>query len=376
MRIKNWTWAFLGLLALVVRFLAGQYPEATDQYYSRIFFPSIRNLIDLSLGKLPFPTLYLFLVIGLGISWISFRRFFRLVGRRHRAGYALQATSNGLGALVFFFLVLWGFNYQRTPIFQQLNLQPKPLDVKQLTAEIELTQRLASMDRERISQDTFALTELMEYSLLEDLVRATMQENLEVLGLNFTGRPRTKQFSPPGFMRRMGILGIYFPFTGESYLDPSLHALEKPFTIAHEMAHSYGVTDEGEANFIAYVVCTQAEEPLLRYAAHLLLLRYQLRDYYGMDPEGALGWMENLPRGIIQDLISIRESAEAHPPIWLALSRKSNDLFLKSQGVKAGIKSYQQLPMLAAAWRQRMNQKKIKIEGIRFTSDSRPTPPQ
>lgn len=355
MRIKNWTWAFLGLLALVVRFLAGQYPEATDQYYSRIFFPSIRNLIDLSLGKLPFPTLYLFLVLVLGISWISFRRFFRLVGWGHRAGYALQATSNGLGALVFFFLVLWGFNYQRTPIFQQLNLEPKPLDVKQLTAEIELTQRLASMDRERISQDTFALTELMEYSLLEDLVRATMQENLEVLGLNFTGRPRTKQFSPPGFIRRMGILGIYFPFTGESYLDPSLHALEKPFTIAHEMAHSYGVTDEGEANFIAYVVCTQAEEPLLRYAAHLLLLRYQLRDYYGMDAETALGWMENLPRGIIQDLISIRESAEAHPPIWLALSRKSNDLFLKSQGVKAGIKSYQQLPMLAAAWRQRMN---------------------
>lgn len=355
MRIKNWTWAFLGLLALVVRFLAGQYPEATDQYYSRIFFPSIRNLIDLSLGKLPFPTLYLFLVLVLGISWISFRTFFRLVEWRHRAGYALQATSNGLGALVFFFLVLWGFNYQRTPIFQQLNLQPKPLDVKQLTAEIELTQRLASMDRERISQDTFALTELTEYSLLEDLVRATMQENLEVLGLNFTGRPRTKQFSPPGFMRRMGVLGVYFPFTGESYLDPSLHALEKPFTIAHEMAHSYGVTDEGEANFIAYVVCTQAEEPLLRYTAHLLLLRYQLRDYYGMDAEAALGWMETLPRGIIQDLISIRESAEAYPPIWLALSRKSNDLFLKSQGVKAGIKSYQQLPMLAAAWRQRMN---------------------
>ncbi|MDA1268163.1 MAG: DUF3810 domain-containing protein [Bacteroidetes bacterium] len=358
MRIKDWTWAFFGLLALAVRLLAGQYPEATDQFYSRTFFPGIRNLIDHSLGNLPFPTVYVFLVLVLGLSWISFRRFFRLVGWRHRAGYALQATSNGLGALVFFFLVLWGFNYQRTPIFQQLNLQPKPLNQQQLTVEMEYTLRLASMDRGRISQDTLALTELMEYSNLEDLVRATMQENLEVLGLNFTGRPRTKQFPPQGFMRRMGILGIYFPFSGESYLDPSLHALEKPFTIAHEMAHSYGFTDEGEANFIAWVVFMHAEEPLLRYAAHLLLLRYQLRDYYRMDPDAALCWMENLPRGIIQDLISIRESAEAYPPIWLALSRKSNDLFLKSQGVKAGIKSYQQLPMLASAWRQRMNLKK------------------
>jgi hypothetical protein len=269
----------------------------------------------------------------------------------------LHASANGLGALVFFFLLLWGFNYQRTPIFKQLNLQPKPLDEQQLTAELSLTLQLASFDRGRISQDTTALTEVMAYLPLEDLVRGTMKANLEVLGLNFTGHPRTKQFSPEGFMRRMGILGIYFPFTGESYLDPSLHALEKPFTIAHEMAHSYGVTDEGEANFIAWVICTRSEEPILRYAAHLLLLRYQLRDYHGMDPDGALCWMENLPRGIIQDLISIRESAEAYPPIWLALSRKSNDLFLKSQGVKAGIKSYQQLPMLASAWRQRMNRK-------------------
>lgn len=357
MRIKDWTWAFLGLLALAVRFLAGQFSEATDQFYSRTFFPGIRNLIDLSLGKLPFPTAYLFMAGVLVLSWISIRRLLAKVGLRQRALYALQASSNGLGALVFFFLFLWGFNYQRTPIFQQLNLQPKPLDAQQLIAEIELTQRLASMDRGRISQDTLALTELLEYSALEDLVRATMQENLEVLGLNFSGRPRTKQFPPEGFMRRMGILGIYFPFTGESYLDPSLHALEKPFTIAHEMAHSYGVTDEGEAHFIAWVICTRSEEPILRYTAHLLLLRYQLRDYYGMDPDGALCWMENLPRGIIQDLISIRESAEAYPPIWLALSRKSNDLFLKSQGVKAGIKSYQQLPMLASAWRLRMNLK-------------------
>ncbi len=350
----NWTWAFLGLLALGLRVLAGLFPELTDQFYSRTLFPAIRNGIDLSFGYLPFPTVYLFLGLIIGLFGISLRRFFGVEGGKNRAKYLLQASANGMGGLVFFFLLLWGYNYQRIPIFQQLDLQPKPLNLEQLTAEMELTQRLASMDRGRISQDTTALTELMEYSDLEDLVRATMQENLEVLGLNFTGRPRTKEFPPEGFMRRMGILGIYFPYTGESYLDPSLHALEKPFTIAHEMAHSYGVTDEGEANFIAWVVCTHSEEPILRYTAHLLLLRYQLRDYHGMDPEGAMQWIKNLPSGIIQDLISIRESNEAYSPISLELSRKSNDIFLKSQGVKAGIKSYQQLPMLASAWRHRM----------------------
>jgi hypothetical protein len=352
---RDWSWAFLGLLAIVLRYFASRYPAATDELYSRTFFPGVRNLIDLSLGLLPFPSVYLFVGLLLGLLGFFIHKFRRKQGWKPRVYYSLQATSNGLGALVFFFLVLWGFNYQRTPIFQQLALQPKSLNLQQLEEELLLTERLASFDRGRITPDSAAIDYLMDYEALESLVRENMGEHLEVLGLNFTGQPRTKQFPPAGFMRKMGILGIYFPFTGESYIDPSLHPLEQPFTIAHEMAHSYGVTDEGEANFIAWVICTNSENPTLRYAAHLRLLRYQLADYYRMAPKGYSQWIQTLPGGLKNDLNAIREASKVHRPISLEISRKSNDLFLKSQGVKAGVNSYQQLPMLAYAWRQRMN---------------------
>jgi hypothetical protein len=352
---RDWSWSFLGLLGLVLRYVAGRYPAATDELYSRTFFPGVRNLIDLSLGLLPFPSVYLFVGLLLGLLGFFIHKFRRKQGWKPRALYMLQATSNGCGALVFFFLFLWGFNYQRTPIFQQLALQPKSLNLQQVKEELLLTQRLAGYDRGRITTDSAAIDYLMNYEVLELLVRENMGEHLEVLGLNFTGQPRTKQFPPAGFMRKMGILGIYFPFTGESYIDPSLHPLEQPFTIAHEMAHSYGVTDEGEANFIAWVVCTNSENPALRYAGHLRLLRYQLGDYYGMAPEGYEGLTQTFPEGLKNDLNAIREASRVHRPFSLELSRKSNDLFLKSQGVKAGVNSYQQLPMLAYAWRQRMN---------------------
>ena len=60
---------------------------------------------------------------------------------------------------------------------------------------------------------------------------------------------------------------------------------------------------------------------------------------------------KTLPAGIRNDLISIQKENEKIKPLNLEISRKSNDLFLKTQGVKAGINSYQQLPMLAFAWR-------------------------
>lgn len=352
---RDWSWAFLGVLALGIRYFAVQYPEATDELYSRKFFPGIRNVIDLTLGHLPFPSVYLFIAIVLFVLVLFLKRFRKKAGWKSKSIYTIQATSNGMGALVFFFLVLWGFNYQRTPIFQQLALKPKSLNLVQLESEITITKRLVEQYRRRVTSDSAAISEIMDYPDLEKLVRANMGENLEILGLNFTGRPRTKQFPPPGFMRKMGILGIYFPFTGESYIDPTLHPLEQPFTVAHEMAHSYGVTDEGEANFIAWVICTNSEDPLLRYSGHLRLLQYQMRDYYRMAPDEYKTWIKTLSSGVKNDLNSISAAAAAIKPFSLELSRKSNDIFLKSQGVKAGVNSYQQLPMLAYAWRKRMN---------------------
>ncbi|MEP0713898.1 MAG: DUF3810 domain-containing protein, partial [Algoriphagus sp.] len=276
------------------------------------------------------------------------------IGWKNRLLYSLRALANGLGALIFFFLILWGYNYQRTPIVQQLGLRPTSMNLEELKSEVLLTQRLAQQYRNSITQDTLAIEEILPYPELENLVRANIADNLDMLGLNFTGRPRTKLFPPPGFMRKMGILGIYFPFTGESYIDPTLHALEMPFTVAHEMAHSYGVTDEGEANFIAWVICTNSDDPLLRYSGQLRLLTYQIRDYYRMSPEDYKLWISTLDRGIRNDLISLQLASEAFKPFSIELSRKTNDVFLKTQGVKAGINSYQQLPKLAFAWRARM----------------------
>ncbi|WP_057939620.1 DUF3810 domain-containing protein [Algoriphagus resistens] len=351
---RDWSWAILGVIALGIRYLAAQNPEATDEIYSRIFFPGIRNVIDITLGMLPFPSVYLFIVTVLLVIGIYSWRLSKKAGWKSKWLYSLQALANGLGALIFFFLVLWGFNYQRTPIVQQLGLQPKAMNLEQVKREVQITYRLAQQHRNAVTRDTAAIDKILPYPELEKLVRSNIAENLDMLGLNFTGRPRTKLFPPPGFMRKMGILGIYFPFTGESYIDPTLHALEKPFTVAHEMAHSYGVTDEGEANFIAWVICTNSDDPLLRYSGQLRLLNYQLTDYYRMAPEEYRDWVKTLDKGIRNDMISIRKASEAIKPYSLELSRKTNDVFLKTQGVKAGVNSYQELPKLAFAWRERM----------------------
>lgn len=352
----NYTWAALGLVSVLARHFAIKYPEKTELFYSRLFFPGIRNLIDNTLSILPFATVYIFVASIFLFLGIYFYKVWRMEGWKDKVGYSIRSLANYLGAIVFFFLILWGYNYQRIPIFKQIGITPVPLNEDQLLGEIKLTANIVNQLRANIEEDTVAIESIMDYGDLEKLVRANIRENLYLLGLNFTGNPRTKQFYPAGFMRRMGILGIYFPYTGESYIDPTLHPLEKPFTIAHEMAHSYGVTDEGEANFIAWVICSNSEEALLQYSGQLRLLRYQMRDLYRMSKEVYIDFYKSLPAGIRNDLVSIQKSNELIKPFNLEISRKSNDLFLKTQGVKAGVNSYLELPMLAFAWRNRLKE--------------------
>jgi hypothetical protein len=120
------------------------------------------------------------------------------------------------------------------------------------------------------------------------------------------------------------------------------------------MAHSYGVTDEGEANFIGWVICSNSDDPLLQYSGQLRLFRYQMNDLYRMSKELYTHFYKTIPIGIRNDLLSLQKNNKAIKPYSLELSRKSNDIFLKTQGVKAGVNSYQQLPMLAYSWRNRL----------------------
>ncbi|WP_289028853.1 DUF3810 domain-containing protein [uncultured Algoriphagus sp.] len=353
MKLRQWIWFLLGVLALLIRGLGSNFPVQTDKIYSRGLFPYIRITFDYTLGKLPFPSVFLFIAFILLLILLFFRGFYRKKGLKQRLSFFFRAILNFAGGLLFFFMLLWGFNYQRTPVSQQLGLSAKPLELHEMKAGIEENYRELLLLRQQLKSDTLPIVPELAYQELESEVRDILEDQLPSLGLSFLGKPRTKLFPPPGLMRRLGILGIYFPYVGESYIDPTLHPLEKPFTIAHEMAHSFGVTDEGEANFVAWVVGSQSKNPLLGYSASLRLFLYQVRDYYRMAPDEYLSWIQNLDRGVLNDIRSIQERAAQYPPFSLEISRKTNDLFLKSQGVKSGVLSYQELPMLVKAWKEK-----------------------
>jgi hypothetical protein len=157
---------------------------------------------------------------------------------------------------------------------------------------------------------------------------------------------------PAGSLLRLKTAGVYFPFVFEGHIDKGLHHIEKPYVMAHEMAHAHAFTDEGVCNFIGFMTCINADNPFIQYSGWLEYQGYLYRALRRNFPEKLKEEAYKLPRVVLTDLRDIRERLDKYPSIAPQLRDLFYNNFLKAQGVHAGIKSYAQITRLAYSYKE------------------------
>lgn len=353
---KKKTWMILGLIALLLRFILGFMPNVTEAIYSNGLFVAIRYLFDYTIGFLPFPfTSLLFLgLVFFGVRrWIRNRKRVEVISRMQRFKRFLGSVGAFVGGAIFFFMFLWGFNYARVPLEEKIGLHVEPLALTALKSEADETMRLAMNARVLIPQisDSAVTAEYLPEDL-ENVMRANLEKALKSVGYGAYGEVRCRRIRPMGFMRGIGIVGIYNPFSGEGNVDAAHDPLSLPFTMAHEMAHGYGFTDEGTCNFLAFLACINSDDPVINYCAWEVTLRYIRSELRDLDYEYYEEFLASMPIGMQSDR---QQSIDFHYqyPMWFAeFSQGVNDLYLKAQGVEEGTKSYDRLVSMVVAYKK------------------------
>lgn len=92
--------------------------------------------------------------------------------------------------------------------------------------------------------------------------------------------PRPKALLTSDFMCQQYMKGYYFPFSMEANYNDVMQILNMPETMCHELAHLRGYIFEDEANFIAYLACTQSDDVFFQYSGYLGVLVYLNNDLY------------------------------------------------------------------------------------------------
>lgn len=281
-RIRWWVAlaaAGAALVAYVISLVLARTPGFAERLYGTGIWPAVSRPIARLTGALPFALhewLFLGYVLFLGAIGIRALRGIR-AGRRTWTNAFAAGANRGVrdaGVLVVFFYFVWGFNYAR-PTFEDRAGWPAwegieagelvPLAESAVWAANEAYLELHGTDDAgsptRFPEDPGRL----EAALDTGWQRAARLLDLPAATARPFGRVKWPLLSP--ILGRLGIAGIYIPFTAEANVLRSMPAIRAPASMAHEMAHQRGVTTEAEATFLGLIAASLAPDPLARYSA-------------------------------------------------------------------------------------------------------------
>jgi hypothetical protein len=332
--------------ALFLRVVLDLFPGIFERAYFHGFFPALRSLQS----KIDFLWLlpgYSLLIIFVGAAFIwkfikkkSFRAF-------------LSWSLNFLAFLIGVFLICFGYQYLDKGLAQRMSLPEsgKTYDLVSLYNEAMDSCVAARARIPNISE----VASIVDYNDLpsNDEIQRHLESSLSPAGYEAVEIPiQVREIKPEGSLRALGISGIYNPFTGEANVESALPSIRKLFVVAHEMAHASGITSEAEANFAAYLACTNSESAILQYSGYYAIWRQIAQEINKNYSEAERELIAStIPEVLITDRRAIIEAYYKHKAYFPELSSKINDSYLKIQGVETGIEDYDRFLQLYLAYR-------------------------
>lgn len=329
MRFKWLVLPLLAVLCFAFTLLFSNHPGWTERFYSNGIYPIVAKSLSPISSLIPFSLddlFYILLILALPLLIIL------VVLRKIKPVKAGKILLNTLASLYILFYVLWGFNYYREDLNTRLNLPKEEISSDQFkTILVKLIDE---------TNQSYCKLDSMTRTQADSLVEQSYKNLSDVLGIDYpAGIRKDKSITFSRFFASSGISGYFGPFFNEVHVNKEVLPLEYPVIFAHEKAHQLGVTSEAEANFYAWLVCSQSSSQELRYSAGSFILRYFFSQaVHREDYRELVGMID--PR-VVHDFDRIRENWEKFRNDKMEeVASKMNDAYLKTNQVEAGVQDY------------------------------------
>ena len=147
------------------------------------------------------------------------------------------------------------------------------------------------------------------------------------------------------------ITGVYTLYTGEANINVNFPDYTLPFTAAHELSHQRGINREDEANFMAFLVSLESDDPYILYSAYQNMFEYVISALYSADKDLYFDVIGRADERIIGEMVSYNTFYDKYKENKVAdVAQAVNDSYIKASGQPNGTKSYGMVVDLAVAY--------------------------
>ncbi len=354
-RRAGWTWpliwAGLGLASYGISLALTSMPESAEALLGGGRGSLPPRLLSRLTGSLPF-SLGEILLAGYAV-WLvalSVGALRQLAGgsrtlRDALTGGVRRALRDG-GIVATAFYLLWGFNYALPGLEARLGWGAwEGVEAERL---VELTeQAVRTANAEYLSlhgvADAGHPTRVLDQPGLDGAVADGWARASGLLPPPAPPAGPTGSVKRPvvsGIMARLGISGVYFPFTAEPHVLRDLPAVSAVQAMAHETAHLRGFANEAEASFVGFLANSLTDHPLARYSAAVFAARQLLSALARVDPEERARIAGLLEPGIRRDLEDLQAFWAPYRGVGQRIGTAVNDRYLRANRVPGGVTSY------------------------------------
>jgi len=277
--IIKWCFAGLGLIGLVMFILAMVSPDVSEALSTTVTkavvgaLATVSNLLPISL----FEILVIAVVVGI-LAYIGFlvyktikeKEGIKIVGIWMQLVYSLLAVA-GVGFLLF--SICYGVTIYRPYLYQD--------HFKESYAPLQFTEQTMGSSliyySDKINEVSVNGMANIYYTADGSSQYATEGASFEEIGkavndcfdLAAAEYPVlsgsdivVKEMVASPLYSMMGVGSMYCPFTGEILINTDYPELIAPMQIARTIAKQRGIADDGDASFVAYLVCTKYADQL------------------------------------------------------------------------------------------------------------------
>ena len=338
----------LSIIVYTIAIFNTSFADFFNRYISSIprgILATLTNIIPLSFAELLIITspVILFFIIRFAIK--------KYCASWHDVGVFCITILSVISLLFSIFVFTFGVGYHTNELDKKLGLDKKEVSAEELakTAEWLISEVNASVNHLPFEEKGSSFN---RHTIRE--TNNILLDSYKELSSKYKFLPKLISYVKPVMLSKpmtyTHISGVYTYFTGEANVNTNAPEYSIPYTIAHELAHQRGIAREDEANFIAFLVCTNTDDPYIKYCGYMNLCEYVLNALYSADQKLWEETYKKLNNRAIYEMIEYNKFYEKYQDNVVGeISGAINDAYLQANGTE-GAKSYGLVVDLAVAY--------------------------
>lgn len=356
---KRIGWILLLTLVAFIKFFS-LFPDAVERYYSQGVYPWVAAAQRLLFGWLPFSIGdLLYAAVGIYLCILLIRLIKRIRQKAFDKKDMLRAARRifGVGLLVYaLFNLLWGLNYNRRGIAQQLQLKGAAIHHEDLLPLMQLLQEKVNALAPEARRIRPGLAS--HQRLFGAAIRAydSLAYSKPYLTYQYPS-VKPSLFSYVG--NYLGYTGYYNPFTGEAQVNTTVPLLLQPYTTCHEIGHQLGYARENEANFAGYLAARTSRDPAFRYSVYFDLYSYGRYYLYWQDSSSLKKLDSTLSPLVKADRDDLKRFMDRHKNPIEQIIDKAYSQYLRANEQPSGKITYNEVVLWLLAYYRKYGKEAI-----------------